>query len=101
MLDCNMSNLSIRLPDELEQRLIQEAETTRRKRSEIIREAVDEYLNRRERDRFMQALVREVGANYAAEIELAEEGLSGDNEALALEEPVKSKPRAARKRSKK
>ena len=60
-----MATFSIRLPDELEQNLDEEARRADRKRADIVREAITEYLARKERERFMAELVEEVGRAYA------------------------------------
>ena len=84
-----MGALSLRLPDELETRLAEEAEREGRPRSEVAREAIAEYLARRERERFMGELVAEARAGYADEAvrdearELAEAFQQAENEALA------------------
>lgn len=53
-----MSNLSIRLPRELDEQLTAEAKQSHMKRSALIREAISDYLRRRERDRFMAEIVK-------------------------------------------
>jgi len=53
----DMTAISLRLPDEIEERLTQEAGLEGRPRSEIARAAIVEYLERREKERFMAALV--------------------------------------------
>jgi predicted DNA-binding protein len=52
-----MTAISLRLPDEIEVRLTQEAGLEGRPRSEIARAAIVEYLERREKERFMAELV--------------------------------------------
>lgn len=82
-----MSLVSIRLPDEVENRLAQEAERARRPKSEIAREAIVEYLKRLERDRFLGEIARASRSREDEEaLEFAEEALSLDNEALAIAE---------------
>jgi predicted transcriptional regulator len=84
--------LSLRLPDELDERLGSEATREGRSRSEVAREAIAEYLARRERERFMAELVAEARSGYAdaqvraQALEIAEEFLPLDNEALARAE---------------
>lgn len=51
-----MPPLSLRLPDELGQRLDQEALREGVPRSEIARQAISDYLARREQERFMAEL---------------------------------------------
>jgi len=55
-----MSTLSVRLPEDLERRLETEARLAQRGRSELVREAVQEYLARHEQDRFMREMVAEM-----------------------------------------
>lgn len=55
-----MSTLSIRFPDDLERKLEEEARHARKGRSELVREAVREYVQRREQERFMQDMVAEM-----------------------------------------
>lgn len=87
-----MGALSLRLPDDLEARLAEEAGREGRPRSEVAREAIAEYLARRERERFMGELVAEARAGYADEVgrdearELAEAFQQAENEALATVE---------------
>lgn len=87
-----MSAISLRLPDEIEARLVEEARLEGRPRSEVAREAIAEYLARRERERFMAELVAEAKAAYADEAmarearELAEEAIESGNEALDIAE---------------
>jgi predicted transcriptional regulator len=52
-----MTAISLRLPDEIEARLTQEAGLEGRPRSEIARAAIVEYLERREKERFMAEMV--------------------------------------------
>ncbi len=59
-----MAAISVRLPDETESRLSREALLGQRPRSEIVREAIEQYLERREHERFMQTLVEEARAAY-------------------------------------
>jgi predicted transcriptional regulator len=87
-----MTAFSLRLPEDLESRLNHEAQTEGLPRSEIARTAIEEFLDKRERERFMAAFVTEARAAYATPelrreaLELAAEALSADNEALALTE---------------
>lgn len=87
-----MGAISLRLPDEVENRLAEEARLEGRARSEVVREAIVEYVARRERERFMTELVAEAKAVYADEagaraaVELAEEFVESDNDALDLAE---------------
>nr|WP_298411098.1 ribbon-helix-helix protein, CopG family [uncultured Halomonas sp.] len=52
-----MAAISLRLPDEIETLLATEAEREGRSRSEIVREAIADYVVRRERERFMGEVV--------------------------------------------
>lgn len=60
-----MTAISLRLPDEIETRLTHEASLEGRPRSEIARAAIVEYLERREKERFMSELVEEARRAYA------------------------------------
>ncbi|MBB3189566.1 ribbon-helix-helix protein, CopG family [Halomonas cerina] len=55
-----MSTLSIRFPEDLERKLAEEARLAHKGRSELVREAVQEYVLRRERERFIQDMVQEM-----------------------------------------
>jgi metal-responsive CopG/Arc/MetJ family transcriptional regulator len=55
-----MSTLSIRFPEDLERKLDEEARRAHKGRSELVREAVQEYVQRREKERFMQGMVQEM-----------------------------------------
>ena len=87
-----MPALSLRLPEDLDHRLEDEARLENVPRSEVVRIAIADYLARRERERFMAELVAEAGAAYANEavrkeaVEMAEEFLPLDNEALDIAE---------------
>lgn len=82
-----MPALSLRLPDELEHRLEEEAQREGVPRSEVARHAINDYLVRRERERFLAELVAEAQSGYANEairgeaLSLAEEGITLDEEA--------------------
>ena len=87
-----MPAFSLRLPHELERRLGEEARHCGQPRSELIREALEELLRRREQQRFMAGLVAAAEAlgrdpSARAEIlDLAADFLQADGEALALAE---------------
>jgi predicted transcriptional regulator len=53
-----MSLVSIRLPDDVEARLAHEAERAQRPKSEIARDAIVDYLERVERERFLAEIAR-------------------------------------------
>lgn len=71
-----MAAISIRLPDDLDQKLAEEATRTGRPRSQLIREALEAEL----RDAAM-ALASDPEARQEA-LELAEDVLEAENEAL-------------------
>jgi predicted transcriptional regulator len=78
-----MSTVSIRLSDDVERRLEAEAQRTQRGKSEVARDAIVEYLQRQERERFLAAIARAARARGTDEaLALAEEALPLDNEAL-------------------
>lgn len=87
-----MSTLSIRLPDELDRQLQEEARLVDKTRSELVRDIVAAYLKKQERDRFMAELVASAKAAYSdpevcrEALEIAEEFLPLDNEALDIAE---------------
>ena len=60
-----MSAISLRLPDDVERRLDAESSASGLTRSDLARTAITEFLQRRERDRFMQQLLTEVQSGYA------------------------------------
>jgi predicted transcriptional regulator len=99
-----MAIVSIRLPDDVVLSLNREAERTRRAKSEIARDAIAEYLKRQERDRFLAEIARAARAGGELEaLELADEALPLDNEALERSERFigVNEPRAKYKTSRK
>ena len=100
-----MSNISLRLPPALEADLAREAERANKPRSEVAREAITEYLTRRERDRLMQEIVEEARRLTAEPearleaLEVTEEAVSLDNEALGLAENAAQRSTRAAKRA--
>ena len=62
-----MGAISVRLPDQLESRLATEAEIEGKGRSEVARDAIADYLTRREQERFMAEMVAEARAAYATD----------------------------------
>jgi len=60
-----MSAMSLRLPDDIERRLDAESSATGLTRSDLARTAIAEFLQRRERDRFMRQLLAEARTAYA------------------------------------
>jgi metal-responsive CopG/Arc/MetJ family transcriptional regulator len=92
-----MGILSMRIDDDLEQRLAREAERERRSRSEVVRDALSAFLSERERQRFQTEIARAAQAIDPSESRaVAEEALPLDNEALHASEPAAAY-RAARK----
>jgi predicted transcriptional regulator len=87
-----MSIISLRLPDELEDKLTREAELANRPRSELARDAIAYYLDRLERERFlarMESAARALAADPDSRneaLQTAKDFLPLDNEALALGE---------------
>ncbi|HXV41239.1 MAG TPA: ribbon-helix-helix protein, CopG family [Steroidobacteraceae bacterium] len=87
-----MAGFSLRLPDELESRLDEEARREGVARSEIARTAIAEFLAQRERQRYLAAFVAEARAAYADPrirkdaLTLAEEAVALDNEGLRVAE---------------
>jgi predicted transcriptional regulator len=83
-----MGVLSMRLDDELDQRLTREAERERRTRSELVRDALAAFLAERERQRFLDEIARAARGIDPAEARLvAAEALPLDNETLVAAEP--------------
>lgn len=96
-----MAAFSLRLPHELERRLGEEARHCGQPRSEVIREALEELLRRREQERFMAGLVAAAEAltsdasARAESLDVAAVFLSADSEALALAEEAGSQDQPA------
>jgi len=91
-----MSMLNIRLTDQIEQQLSEEARRENRTRSEIARDALTWYLTEIEKKRFMDQLLEEAREAYANEKirqearEIAEEFLPLESEVLNIAEDLKS-----------
>ncbi|MBK6958334.1 MAG: ribbon-helix-helix protein, CopG family [Nitrosomonas sp.] len=91
-----MSMLNIRLTDQIEQQLSEEARRENRTRSEIARDALTWYLTEIEKKRFMDQLLEEAREAYANEKirqearEIAEEFLPLESEVLDIAEDLKS-----------
>ena len=90
-----MTTLNIRLTEQIEQRLTEEAERENKTRSEIARDALTWYLTEIEKKRFMDQLLEEARSGYAnsnirQEAQaIAEEFLPLENEILErVEGPV-------------
>lgn len=60
-----MTAISLRLPDDIEAHLKAEAQLEGKTQSEIARQAITEYLARREKERFMAEMVTEMRTAYA------------------------------------
>jgi metal-responsive CopG/Arc/MetJ family transcriptional regulator len=69
-----MKTISIRVPEETDRRLAEEARIEGKRRSDLARDALDRYLDESERKRFMAGMVA------------AAARLAGDPEARAVEE---------------
>lgn len=89
-----MSTLSVRLPDPLDHDLAREAEEQGKNRSELAREAIAEYVERRARDRFLATLAAEARSLHGSgeAVEVAEELLAAENEALEVAEEGATEP---------
>ena len=87
-----MGAVSLRLPDDLERKLSQEATISGQPRSQLIREALEDLLSRRERERVVAAMVaaaKALAADPDARAEalaVAADFLPAENEALAQAE---------------
>lgn len=92
-----MSNISVRLPPEMERGLEEEARRSDRNRSELVREAVGEYLTRKERERLiaeMKAAARTLYSNPEAGREARE--IQDDFDAVDTSlEQIEAEERAA------
>lgn len=93
----------MRLDDDLDRRLSQEAERASQTRSELARRAIEAFLSQRQRQRFLDEIARAARARDPAEaVAAAEEALATDNEALAIGEGrVTERPARYRARRKK
>ncbi|MDA3934755.1 MAG: ribbon-helix-helix protein, CopG family [Gammaproteobacteria bacterium] len=60
-----MTNISIRLPPDIEQGLENEARLSERNRSDLVREAVGEYLTRRQKERLIEEMRQAARALYS------------------------------------
>lgn len=87
-----MANISVRLPPEIERNLEEEARLTKRNRSDVVREAVGEYLTRKQKERIIEEMrqaARVLNSDPDAVregIEIAEEGLEDWLEGIEREE---------------
>lgn len=90
-----MATLNMRLDDDLDRRLTQEAELAAETRSELARRAIEAFLLQRQRQRFLDRIARAARARGPRDaLAAAEEALATDNEALALGEQGVAEPRA-------
>ncbi len=80
-----MTTVSLRIPDELDEKLNREARRENRSRSELLREALGEYLERREKERFVSELVAEARAGYG-DPDVAGDARTIANDFLELED---------------
>lgn len=60
-----MTNISVRLPPDIEKGLEEEARLTERNRSDLVREAVSEYLTRRQKERIIEEMRQAATALYS------------------------------------
>ena len=87
-----MAGFSLRLPEDLESKLDEEARLEGVARSEVARTAIAEFLERKARERHIAAFVAEAQAAYAdprirdEALTLAKEALPLDNEGLGVAE---------------
>ncbi len=84
-----MTTLSIRIPTTLDERLSREARAARVPRSTVVREALTDFVARKERERFMTEFVaaaRALARSSGDSLSVAEELLPLENEALDLSE---------------
>ncbi|TVS05769.1 MAG: ribbon-helix-helix protein, CopG family [Cyanobium sp. PLM2.Bin73] len=99
-----MAAFSLRLPHDLERRLGEEARHCGQPRSELIREALEQLLRRREQERLMAGLVaaaevlgRDASAR-AESLDVAADFLPADSETLALAEGISATDRLVQPR---
>jgi len=83
-----MPNISIRIPDDLNERLSEAAEQENRPRSDVARDAIHWYLETMEKKRFMQSIIADAQKLSTEEtVDIAEDYVLLDNEALKIGEP--------------
>ena len=90
-----MSTLSIRLSDDLDERLSEESRLASQPKSLLVRTALEQFLTGRRRERLLARLAAAAAATEIDAAELAAEALPFDNESLALAEgrnPVAERP---------
>ncbi|MGQ0653929.1 MAG: ribbon-helix-helix protein, CopG family [Betaproteobacteria bacterium] len=79
----------MRLDPQTDSRLAREAEREGKSRSELVRDALRQYLDQRERQRFIDQLAQAAQRLSSDEaLAMAEEALVLDNEAQRLAEPA-------------
>ena len=85
-----MRTLSVRLPESLGRKLDHEARDEGKSRSELARKAIADFVERRERERFLATLAAEAREVRDAPEgrRIAEEFLVAENEALEVAEGV-------------
>jgi metal-responsive CopG/Arc/MetJ family transcriptional regulator len=82
-----MTTISLRLPDDLSQRLEQEMASSRQSRSDLIRLALENFLRERQRQRLLAAFAAEATLLDREEIAgLAADFADAEDEALAQAE---------------
>jgi predicted DNA-binding protein len=85
-----MSTLTIRLPEELDRQLSALAEAESKTRSEVARVALEKFFRDREREQFMLEMIAEMKSMSEEArreaLEIAEEAIPFDNEALDIAE---------------
>jgi metal-responsive CopG/Arc/MetJ family transcriptional regulator len=85
-----MGSVTIRLDEKLEKLLEQELQLEKKSRSDLVRDALQEYLKRHKRERLIQTMVREMKSLSPEArqegLDIAEEFLPAENEALELSE---------------
>lgn len=87
-----MTNISVRLPPDIEQSLAEEARITERNRSDLVREAVGEYLTRKHKERLIGEMTQAAKALYSNPeavregVEIGEEDLESWLEGIEREE---------------
>ena len=82
-----MTMLGIRLSEELDARLNAESRSAGQPKSSLVRQALEQFLSHRKRERFLAGLTQAARALDPGEaLEVAAEALPLDNEALDLTE---------------
>ena len=76
-------SISIRLPDDLEKKLKEEVRISRRNRSDVVREAVGEYLTRKEKERLIEEMKAAARVLYSdPEVVRHEQQIQADFDAI-------------------